>query len=133
MLSVGNGVCALAFGVCTKETVEKAKSPPRSRILLVWRGMGVVLPLLLFLRGLPSRQPMKQDSPRNSFWFFFVLCGACGWLVCYAIREWDSYRGLAGCSVLMIGGSSFSSTLLLKGFSLRGLSAVSLGLGLGTF
>jgi len=35
---------------------------------------------------------------------FFLLCGACGWLVCYAIREWDSYRGLAVVIGLMIGG-----------------------------
>ena len=26
---------------------------------------------------------------------FFVLCGACGWLVCYAIEEWDAHRTLA--------------------------------------
>ncbi len=63
---------------------------------------------------------------------FFVLCGAAGWLVCYVIREWDSYRGLAVAIGLLIGVLVILVDVLLKGFSLRGLSAVSLGLGLGT-
>ena len=63
---------------------------------------------------------------------FFFLCGAAGWLVCYTIREWDAYRGLAILIGLLIGGLVILVDVLLKGFSLRGLSAVSLGLGFGT-
>ncbi len=63
---------------------------------------------------------------------FFVLCGACGWLVCYAIREWDNYRGLAVAIGLLIGALVILVDLLLKGFSLRGLSAISFGLAIGT-
>jgi uncharacterized protein YacL len=63
---------------------------------------------------------------------FFLLCGAGGWLVCYAIREWDSYQGLAVLIGFLIGGLIILIDVMLKGFSLRGLSAISLGLGLGT-
>jgi uncharacterized protein YacL len=63
---------------------------------------------------------------------FLLLCGAGGWLVCYAIREWDSYQGLAIMIGLLIGGLIILVDVMLKGFSLRGLSAISLGLGLGT-
>lgn len=63
---------------------------------------------------------------------FFVLCGAGGWLVCYAIREWDNYRGLAVAIGLLIGALVILVDLLLKGFSLRGLSAISFGLAVGT-
>ena len=63
---------------------------------------------------------------------FFTLCGACGWLVCYTIEEWDHYRKLAIVIGLLIGGLIILVDVLLKGFSLRGLSAVSLGLGFGT-
>ena len=63
---------------------------------------------------------------------FFVLCGAAAWLVCYTIEEWDKFQGLAVFIGLMIGGLVILVDVLLKGFSLRGLSAVSLGLGFGT-
>jgi uncharacterized protein YacL len=63
---------------------------------------------------------------------FFILCGAGGWLVCYTIREWDSYRGLATLIGLLIGALVILVDVLVKGFSLRGLSAISLGLGFGT-
>jgi uncharacterized protein YacL len=63
---------------------------------------------------------------------FFVLCGAGGWLVCYAIREWDGYRGLAVTIGLLIGALVILVDVLLKGFSLRGLSAISFGLAIGT-
>lgn len=63
---------------------------------------------------------------------FFVLCGACGWLVCYAIREWDAYQGIAITIGLLIGALVILVDVMLKGFSLRGLSAISFGLGVGT-
>jgi uncharacterized protein YacL len=63
---------------------------------------------------------------------FFVLCGACGWLVCYAIEEWDAHRKLAVLIGLLIGALVILVDVLLKGFSLRGLSAITFGLGMGT-
>ncbi len=63
---------------------------------------------------------------------FFVLCGACGWLVCYAIEEWDAHRTLATLIGLLLGALVILVDTLLKGFSLRGLSAITFGLGMGT-
>jgi len=63
---------------------------------------------------------------------FFFLCGACGWLVCYAIEEWDSHRRLAVIIGLLLGALVILVDVLLKGFSLRGLSAITFGLGMGT-
>ncbi len=63
---------------------------------------------------------------------FFVLCGACGWLVCYAIEEWDSHWRLAVMIGLLLGALVILVDVLLKGFSLRGLSAITFGLGMGT-
>ena len=63
---------------------------------------------------------------------FFVLCGAAGWLVCYAIEEWDSHRVLATVIGLLLGALVILLDFLLKGFSLRGLSAITFGLGMGT-
>lgn len=63
---------------------------------------------------------------------FFVLCGAGGWLVCYTIREWDEYRLRALLIGLLIGALVILVDILLKGFSLRGLSAISFGLAIGT-
>lgn len=63
---------------------------------------------------------------------FFVLCGAGGWLVCYAIREWDDRRMLGLVIGLLIGALVILVDIMLKGFSLRGLSAISFGLAIGT-
>lgn len=63
---------------------------------------------------------------------FFVLCGAAGWLVCYAIEEWDAHRLLATVIGLLLGALVILVDFLLKGFSLRGLSAITFGLGMGT-
>lgn len=62
---------------------------------------------------------------------FVFLCAAAGWLVCYSIREWDQYRTLAVFVGLSIGLLVVLVDVLLKGFSLRGLSAISFGLGMG--
>jgi uncharacterized protein YacL len=63
---------------------------------------------------------------------FFFLCGACGWLVCYAIREWDEHQAVAVAIGLLIGALVILVDIFLKGFSLRGLSAISFGLAIGT-
>jgi uncharacterized protein YacL len=62
---------------------------------------------------------------------FIALCAIASWLVCYTIEEWDHRRGLAVAIGLMIGALVVLVDLMLKGFSLRGLTAVTFGLGLG--
>jgi uncharacterized protein YacL len=63
--------------------------------------------------------------------FFIALCAIASWLVCYTVEEWDQRRGLAVAIGLMIGILVVLVDLMLKGFSLRGLTAVTFGLGLG--
>lgn len=62
---------------------------------------------------------------------FIALCAAAGWLVCYTISEWDHYRGLAVGIGVLIGTLVVLVDVLLKGFSLRGLSALTLGIAVG--
>lgn len=62
---------------------------------------------------------------------FIVLCTGSGWLVCYTVREWDEYRTLAAVIGLLIGALVLLVDVLLKGFSLRGLSAITFGLAVG--
>jgi uncharacterized protein YacL len=63
---------------------------------------------------------------------FVLVCAAAGYLVCFAVTDWDNHRGLA----TVIGGSLGLLLVLvdvmLKGFSLRGLSAITFGLAVGT-
>jgi len=56
---------------------------------------------------------------------------AAGWLVCYTVQEWDAYRGLAATVGLFMGVLVVLVDLMLKGFSLRGLSALTFGLAMG--
>lgn len=63
---------------------------------------------------------------------FVALCTAAGWLVCYTVMEWDRYRVLAAFIGFCIGSLVVLTDLLLKGFSLRGLSAISFGLLVGS-
>jgi uncharacterized protein YacL len=63
---------------------------------------------------------------------FLGVCMLSSWLVCYSIQEWDHYRGLAVCIGLLIGVLIVLVDLMLKGFSLRGLSAITVGLALGS-
>lgn len=63
---------------------------------------------------------------------FMFLCGAGSWLITHTIEEWDEYRILAVIVGLLIGSLIILVDLLLKGFSLRGLSAVTFGLGVGS-
>jgi uncharacterized protein YacL len=63
---------------------------------------------------------------------FVALCASAGWLVCYTITDWDRYRGVALTVGLCIGLLVVLVDIMLKGFSLRGLSAVTLGIAVGS-
>lgn len=63
---------------------------------------------------------------------FILLCGFAGWLICLTAAEWDSYRAMATAVGLLIGALVVLVDLMLKGFSLRGLSAITFGLGIGS-
>ncbi|MEI6861974.1 MAG: PIN domain-containing protein [Verrucomicrobiota bacterium] len=62
---------------------------------------------------------------------FVALCAAAGWLVCYSVPAWDGYRGRAIFIGLSIGVLVVLVDILLKGFSLRGLSAITFGIAVG--
>jgi uncharacterized protein YacL len=63
--------------------------------------------------------------------FFMLLCGAGSWLLAFTIRDWDEYRTLAVVVGLLIGALVILIDIFLKGFSLRGLTAVTFGLAVG--
>jgi uncharacterized protein YacL len=63
--------------------------------------------------------------------FFIALCAVASWLVCYSIVEWDQHQGLAIAIGLMVGVLVVLVDVMLKGFSLRGLTALTFGLGVG--
>lgn len=63
---------------------------------------------------------------------FVALCAAAGWLVCLTEPAWDDRRLLATVIGFMIGSLVVLVDVLLKGFSLRGLSAISFGLLIGS-
>ena len=62
---------------------------------------------------------------------FVLICVAAGYLVCLAVPDWDNYRWRA----ITIGGALglllVLTDVMLKGFSLRGLSALTFGIGVG--
>ena len=62
---------------------------------------------------------------------FITLCAIGSWLICYTVQEWDSHRQLAVFIGLMIGSLVVLVDLMLKGFSLRGLTALTFGLAIG--
>lgn len=62
---------------------------------------------------------------------FFLVCIVGSWLVCYTIQEWDRFRWLAMMIGALIGALVILVDVLLKGFSLRGLTALTFGLGVG--
>jgi len=62
---------------------------------------------------------------------FLLVCVLCGFLVVYAVPEWDSYRWMAVGIATLLGALVILVDMLLKGFSLRGLSAVTFGLFIG--
>jgi uncharacterized protein YacL len=63
---------------------------------------------------------------------FIALCAFAGWLVCYSVREWDDYQLRAIFIGFSIGTLVVLVDIMLKGFSLRGLSAITFGLAIGT-
>lgn len=64
--------------------------------------------------------------------FFIVLCAAAGWLLCYTVSDWDDNRLLAVSIGLGIGSLVVLVDIMLKGFSLRGLSAITFGIAVGS-
>lgn len=63
--------------------------------------------------------------------FFFLTCVMGSFLVAYAIPEWDDYRGVAMFVGVCIGTLTILVDIFLKGFSLRGMSALTFGLAVG--
>ena len=62
---------------------------------------------------------------------FVALCAVGGGLVCLTNQQWDHYQPLAISIGFLIGVLVVLTDVLLRGFSLRGLSAVSFGLAVG--
>ncbi len=62
---------------------------------------------------------------------FVVLCAVAGGLVCLTNSQWDNYQPMAISIGFLIGVLVVLTDILMKGFSLRGLSAVSFGLAVG--
>ncbi|BET68479.1 TRAM domain-containing protein [Opitutales bacterium ASA1] len=63
---------------------------------------------------------------------FLLVCCLGGWLVTFTVKEWDGYWLLGTVVGGLIGALTVLTDVLLKGFSLRGMSAVTFGLGVGT-
>ena len=63
--------------------------------------------------------------------FFFLICITGSYLVCYSIPDWDQYRTLAVFIGASIGVLVILIDVFLKGFSLRGLTALTFGLFVG--
>lgn len=72
-----------------------------------------------------------QQTLRVIRLFFFALCLAGSWLVCYVVPEWDNHRWVALAIGACLGSLVILTDVLLKGFTLRGLTALSFGLFLG--
>ncbi len=51
--------------------------------------------------------------------------------MCFSVKEWDQYQLLAIGIGMMLGSLVILVDIFLKGFSLRGLTALSFGLGIG--
>src|SRR5690554_6710659 len=63
--------------------------------------------------------------------FFLLLCVAGSYLTALVVPEWDDFRWVAVLVGLLLGVLVILVDLLLKGFSLRGLSALTFGLFVG--
>ncbi len=63
--------------------------------------------------------------------FFLALCVFGGFLVAYAVPEWDDHRWVGVVAGFLGGVLVILVDILLKGFSLRGMSALSFGLFAG--
>ena len=63
--------------------------------------------------------------------FFFLLVVGASFLVAYTVPEWDDHRWIAISVGILIGALVLLTDVLLKGFSLRGLSALTFGIFIG--
>jgi uncharacterized protein YacL len=63
---------------------------------------------------------------------FLALCIVAAWLLCLTNPDWDRYWAVAITIGALIGLLVILVDVLLKGFSLRGLSALTFGLGVGS-
>lgn len=64
---------------------------------------------------------------------FVAACTVGGWLICYTIPQWDKYQLVASLIGFLCGVLMVLTDVLLKGFSIRGLSAVTFGVLVGTW
>lgn len=62
---------------------------------------------------------------------FFAIVVVGSWLVAYTVPEWDAYRHVALIVGILLGALVILVDVLLKGFSLRGLTALTFGLFVG--
>lgn len=62
---------------------------------------------------------------------FVALCAAAGWLISFTVLAGDRNRAVAILVGLGIGVLVVLVDVMLKGFSLRGLSAITFGIGVG--
>jgi uncharacterized protein YacL len=62
---------------------------------------------------------------------FVALCAVAGGLICLTSAQWDHLQPIAISVGVLIGMLVVLTDVLLKGFSLRGLSAISFGLAIG--
>ena len=62
---------------------------------------------------------------------FVALCAAAGWLISATVLAGDTHRAVAILVGLGIGVLVVLVDMMLKGFSLRGLSAITFGIGVG--
>ncbi|MCC5789018.1 MAG: twitching motility protein PilT [Opitutales bacterium] len=63
---------------------------------------------------------------------FLLLCGTSSWLLAHSTGEWDHLRSNFLIGGLLLGGLVILVDILLKGFSLRGLTALTFGLAVGS-
>jgi uncharacterized protein YacL len=63
--------------------------------------------------------------------FFLVLCACGGWLLSLVMDDWRDVRWVVVTVALLLGVLVVLVDILLKGFSLRGLSALTFGLAMG--
>ncbi len=62
---------------------------------------------------------------------FFLLCITASYLICFSIPDWDQYLLWAMLIGAFLGALVILVDVMLKGFSLRGLSALTFGLFMG--
>jgi uncharacterized protein YacL len=63
--------------------------------------------------------------------FFFLLCVAGSWLIVYTNRDLETPGWLIGITGMSLGALVILVDIYLKGFSLRGLTALTFGLAVG--